>query len=375
MDFAFSPEQEALRDLARTICRDHATQDRLKAIEREPDWFDRALWAALAKANLLGVALPEDVGGSGLGLEELCLLLEQVGAAVAPVPAWSTLVLGALPIAEFGTVEQRRRWLAPAVAGDVILPAALVELPAEEPAQPQTRAVRDGGGWRLDGVKDCVPAAHLAAAIVVPASVGDNEVGVFLVEPSVTGVTLEREVATNKEPQARDDARGRSRGSRRRAGRCHPRARDRGLAGRPCRARAVRARARGRRACPTHHCGLHEGAGQEQFDRPIGSFQAVQQRAADALDRLEAIRLTTWQAAWLILDSRPPARTSRPRPASAADLGHRIVYAAQHLHGGIGVDVDYPIHRYYLWSKALELTLGSGARQLARLGEAIAAER
>src|SRR5262249_30433007 len=101
MDFAFSPEEEALRDLARTICQDHATQDRLKAIEREPDWFDRELWAALATANLLGVALLEDVGGSGLGLQELCLLLEQVGAAVAPVPAWPTLVLCALPIAEF----------------------------------------------------------------------------------------------------------------------------------------------------------------------------------------------------------------------------------------------------------------------------------
>ena len=68
MDFAFSPEQEALRDLARTICQDHATQDRLKAIERESDWFDRELWAALARANLLGVALPEDVGGGGLGM-------------------------------------------------------------------------------------------------------------------------------------------------------------------------------------------------------------------------------------------------------------------------------------------------------------------
>src|SRR5262249_59318690 len=127
---------------------------------------------------------------------------EEVGAAVGPVPAWPTLVLGALPIAEFGTSEQRRRWLTPVVAGDAILSAAPVELPAEEPAQPQTRAVRDGRGWRLDGVKDCVPAAHLAAAILVPAAIGDDEVGVFLVETSASGVTLEREVATNKEPQA-----------------------------------------------------------------------------------------------------------------------------------------------------------------------------
>ena len=118
MDFAFTPEQEALRDLARTICQDHATHERLKAIERDPDWFDRELWAALAKANLLGVALPEEVGGSGLGLEELCLLLEQVGAAVAPVPVWPTLVLGALPVAEFGTAAQRERLARPAWRAD-----------------------------------------------------------------------------------------------------------------------------------------------------------------------------------------------------------------------------------------------------------------
>src|SRR5262249_21808574 len=121
-----------------------------------------------------------------------------------------------------------------------------------------------------------------------------------------------------------------------------------------------------------------------QFDRPIGSFQAVQQRAADAWIDVEAIRLTTWQAAWRLATWQGAWRPAQGLPAReellvakfwAAEAGHRITYAAQHLHGGIGVDVDYPIHRYYLWSKALELTLGSGARQLARLGEAIAAER
>ena len=165
MDFAFTPEQEALRDLARSICQDHATHDRLKAVERDPDGIDRELWTALAQANLLGVALPESVGGSGLGLVELCLLLEQVGAAVAPVPVWPTLVLGALPVAR---VRQRRRSASagcrasrPATPSS---PRRWWSCPARSPAAPATRAVRDGAGWRLDGVKDCVPAAHLAAA-------------------------------------------------------------------------------------------------------------------------------------------------------------------------------------------------------------------
>jgi len=370
MDFAFTPEQEALRDLARSICQDHATHERLKAVERDADWFDRELWAALAKAHLLGVALPESSGGSGLGMTELCLLLEQVGAAVAPVPAWPTLVLGALPVAAFGSDAQRECWLAPVVAGTSILTAALVELPAEDPSAPQTRAVRDGSGWRLDGVKDCVPAAHLAAAVLVPARTGEGQVGVFLVEPSAPGATLERQVATNREPQARLTLAGVRVGAD-------------AVLGDPAKGRPIVEWLVDRALLGL--CALELGvveralritaqytSERRQFDRPIASFQAVQQRAADAWIDVESIRLTTWQSAWRLDAGLPASDEIRMAKFWASEAGHRIVYTAQHLHGGIGVDVDYPIHRYYLWSKTIELTLGSAPRQLAALGEAIA---
>ncbi len=371
MDFAFTAEQDALRELAQKIIGDHATHERLKVVERDPDWFDRDLWSALAKANLLGVALPEDVGGSGLGLIELCLLLEQVGACVAPVPAWATLVLGALPIVRFGSEAQRRQWLPGVASGETILTAGLVELPGEEPAAPALRAVKDGAGWRLDGAKDCVPAAHLAARVLVPARTGDGTVGVFLVDPRATGVASDRQLATNKEPQWRlelagvkvapDDVLGDPTGGRaivdwlvERAlvGLC---AMELGVAERALRITA------------------QYTTGRKQFDRPIATFQAVQQRCADAWIDVESIRLLLWQAAWRLEEGRPATEEIAAAKFWAAEGGHRVVYTAQHLHGGIGVDVDYPIHRYYLWSKAIELTLGSGARQLARLGEAIAA--
>ena len=107
MDFDFTEAQEAVRDLAATIIAGHATVERVKDVEAGAERFDRTLWAELAASNLLGIALPDDVGGSGLGIVELCLLLEQQGRRVAPVPLWPTLVLGALPIAEFGSTEQR----------------------------------------------------------------------------------------------------------------------------------------------------------------------------------------------------------------------------------------------------------------------------
>ena len=157
MDFSFSEEQDAVRELAKQILEGQMTQDRFKELDAAGQHVDTKVWAELAKANLLGIALPEDVGGNGFGIIELCLVLEQVGRTSAPVPVLATLVMGALPIAEFGTDEQKQRLLPAVVSGERVLTAALVEL-GTEPQEPTTTARRDGDGWRLDGVKVCVPA-------------------------------------------------------------------------------------------------------------------------------------------------------------------------------------------------------------------------
>jgi alkylation response protein AidB-like acyl-CoA dehydrogenase len=366
MDFAFTPEQDALRELARKILGDRLTHERLRTVEAMPDWFDREVWAELAKANLLGVALPEDVGGGGLGLVELCLLLEAVGWAVAPIPAWATLVLGALPIAEFGSAEQRARWLGPVAAGDAVLTAALVEPNADDPTRPATRARKDGAAWRLDGVKACVPAAHLAARVVVPAAT-DGGVGVFLVDPRGAGVRVARQEATNGEPQGEVTLAG---------------AAGEPL-GDPAKGDAIVAWLLERALVGL--CAIEAGvveralrmtaqyvSTREQFGKPLATFQAVSQRAADAFIDVEAIRWTMWQAAWRLAEGLPAADEVRIAKFWAAEGGHRVVYAAQHLHGGIGIDLDYPLHRYYIWSKTIELTLGSATPHLARLGAAIA---
>ena len=113
----------------------------------------------------------------------------------------------------------------------------------------------------------------------------------------------------------------------------------------------------------------------EQFGKPIATFQAVAQRAADAYIDVEAVRWTMWQAAWRLTEGRPAEDEIAVAKFWAADAGHRVTYAAQHLHGGIGLDVDYPVHRYFLWSKQIELSLGSATRQLLKLGAAMAEAR
>src|SRR5688572_20682670 len=133
MDLAFTEEQEAVRGLAREIFAGHATHDRLKEVEAGPDRVDRALWGELARANLLGAGIPENRGGIGGGVIDLCLLLEQAGATVAPVPLWETLMLGAQPLARFGSSEQHRTLLERVIGGGAFMTAALAEPDADDP--------------------------------------------------------------------------------------------------------------------------------------------------------------------------------------------------------------------------------------------------
>ena len=145
---------------------------------------------------------PRDVGGSGRGFVELALLLAEVGWSVAPVPAYATLLLGADTIARYGDEAQRKRYLPAVIDGSSLLTAGLAEPGRSDPTRPATTARRDGDGWRLDGTKELVPAAQLAHTILIPASLDDGDVGVFLVDADSDGVEIRPVVTTNGEPHA-----------------------------------------------------------------------------------------------------------------------------------------------------------------------------
>jgi alkylation response protein AidB-like acyl-CoA dehydrogenase len=370
MDFSLSEEQNAVRELARKILEDLASNERLKRVEAADPVFDRELWRELAKANLLGVAIDEEYGGNGMGFFTLCLLLEEVGRSVAPVPLLPSLVLGALPIAHLGSAAQRRRWLPGVARGEAVLSAALQEAGNDDPTRPASEARPDGDGFRLSGEKVLVPAAQIADAILVPARCADGEPGLFLVEPSAAGVTLAPQHTTDRQPHALLHLEG-----------VHVAGDARlGAAGQGAAALAWLA-ARATTALCAVQLGVSERAlamtaayavERVQFERPIGSFQAVHQRAADAYIQLQAMRLTTWDAAWRLEAGETAADAVAVAKYWAAEGGQFVGYAAQHLHGGIGIDVDYPLHRYYLWAKQNELALGAAPLQLERLGARLA---
>jgi alkylation response protein AidB-like acyl-CoA dehydrogenase len=361
MDFSLSAAQTELAGLTRKILAERDAPDRQ--------------WAALGSAGVLAAGLPESLGGDGLGLLEQCSVLSELGRAVSPVPYLASVVLAAGAIAEFGNPVQQRRWAAPAGAGSVLLTVALAEEDGDDPASPSTLAERAGEGWRLTGVKTVVPAAARADLMLVPAS-GADGVLVFLVEPSDPGVTVQPQALTDGADAGRlvldgvklDDHRllgGASGGaevtdwlvSRATVGVCAVQA---GVLERALELTAEYARSR------------------EQFGRPIGSFQAVAQRLADAYIDVEAVGLTLWQAAWLLAAGRPGDPEIDAAVASAkfwaADAGHRVAHTAVHVHGGLGIDTSYPLHRYFVAAKRAEFTLGGATAQLRRLGDILARE-
>jgi 3-oxocholest-4-en-26-oyl-CoA dehydrogenase beta subunit len=373
MDFSFSEEQEAVRELADRIFTDLSTQERLREIETAPDSdrFDVKLWAELASAGLLGIALPESAGGAGLGFLETGLLAEAAGRTAAYVPVVETLAAAAPAIAEFGSDAQMQRWLPGVVAGDTVLTTALVEL-GGTPDAPATVAEPAGDGWTLTGVKACVPSGTFADAVLVPARIEPDGVAVLLVELSADGVTVERQVANNGQPEGLVHLSGVSVG---------PEALIGSVADGPAivewmvqRSTTALTLVQAGAAAASIALLAEYTKTREQFGKPIATFQAVGQRAADAYVDTEAIRLTAWQAAWRLAEGLPAEKEIAVAKFWAADGGQRVVHAAVHLHGGVGVDREYPLHRFFLNTKHIELTLGGATDQLLRLGATLAAE-
>jgi acyl-CoA dehydrogenase len=364
MDFELSESQVELAGLARQILTDQATPQRLRAVEEQGLLFDEQLWSALCAAGVVSAALPEAIGGGGLDFLEQCSVLIELGRAIAPVP-YLTSVLSAAALGYFGTDEQRTRWAAPAAAGDLVLTAALAEELADDPELPQTRAERAGEGWRLTGSKVVVPYGSVAGAFLVPAATDDG-LALFVVLPDDAGVALELQRLVDGDTAVTLRLSSVAVGD------------DRVVPGADVAHWLI---ARATVALAAYQTGVLERAleltaeyarEREQFGRPIGSFQAVAQRLADAYIDVEAVRLTMWEAAWRIAKGLPGTTFIATAKFWAADAGHRVAHTAVHVHGGTGIDLDAPTHRYFTAAKRTEFALGGATAQLRKLGAELA---
>jgi len=361
MDFDLDENAQELQRLAAGLLDREASPARLEAHERSGDPYDDKLWKTLAGAGLLGACLPDDLGGAGLGAVELAVLLREIGAHAAPVPAYASLT-AALTLARHGTGDLRAR-LSALAEGEMVITAAVRE-PGGELAAPATTATRAGDAYVIDGVKTFVPYAEQAAHILVPARTEDGEVRVFALEPGQ--VALTPHPAATKEPMSRLSLEGVRTGADTLLGAgAHETLLGYATAG------AVATTSGALDAAlrlTTEHV-----KSREQFGRALAEFQAVTMEVGDVYIAKRALDVAMWAGVWRLAEGHDDAAEVLAVAAWAAcDGALKALYTCQHLHGGLGLDVTYPLHRHFAWVKHYAHLLGGAEARLDAIGALVA---
>ncbi|WP_068636450.1 acyl-CoA dehydrogenase family protein [Thauera butanivorans] len=360
MDFQLSEDQRAIADMAGSLFADLCTDDRLRAFDASDEAFMADLWGKCVETGLHALAIPEEAGGSGLGMTELMLVLEAQGRGLGQVPLWRHQ-LGAAALARFGGAEGAEI-AAAAAESKQLLTLSLDGAARAEGIALQAR--RDGEGWLLDGVVRAVPLGAEVCRALLLAATGDGP-RVVSVDLRADGIDKIGGVLTHGEAVAdlRFD------GFRLAAGAMLPEAALPWLEQRAIAALAALQLGVSSEQLSRSVAYINE---RRQFDRAIATFQAVQMGMADARIAIEALRSVLWQLVYRLDAGLPSPSEALAVKYLAAECGHLVGHKAQHVHGGIGVDLTYPIHRYLYWSRALGITLGGSAATLERLGDWLA---
>jgi alkylation response protein AidB-like acyl-CoA dehydrogenase len=360
MDFTLDQTQREIAELAAHILDRTAEQTVVEG------------WRAIVDGGLLGLALPEHCGGDGLGLSGAAVVLTEVGRRAVSVPVLATLGLGALPLARSGTREQQDAFLPRVVKEGLVLTAALHEPSEPLPVRPRTIARPEGDRFIVTGTKVSVPYAGRADRVLVPVTVPDAGTGLLIVDPLAQGVSvratpssgheLHHHLALNEVVVPITDLVG---------GRCDGEAvRDLYRVAVVAAALAADGLLAGALALTAHHV-----ATRQQFGRPLATLQAVAQQIADVYVTSRALHLAAWSACWRLAEGLDPGAD----PAVAAYwVGEQLrpaIAACHHLHGGLGLDRSYPLHRFSAAAAELTRFVGGPERELELLGDELFGQR
>ena len=357
LDLQFSPEQEMLRETVRGVCATASPLSVVRELEDDAVGYSPDLWKQLAHLDLIGLQLPEEYGGSGMSALESVVLYEEFGRSLAPSPHFVSSILSGGVLARAGSPQQKQEWLPGIVTGEAILtPAWLEPENGFGPRGVQVRAVPDGDGFTITGVKRHVAFARAANRLVVLARTGDAEgdVDLFLVDPAAAGVTLTQQMSISSDTQYRVDLEGvRVSGG------------DRiGAAG---------------SGWSTWDAVMHEGIilaaaqavggaqyameitvqyakDRQQFDKPLGAFQALAHYMADAATNVDGAEVLVHEAAWARSEGRSVARLAPMAKLFACQTFRDVTATAQQIFGGIGFTVEFDIQLYFRRAKQLQIS-------------------
>ncbi|HEY8491270.1 MAG TPA: acyl-CoA dehydrogenase family protein [Dehalococcoidia bacterium] len=377
MDLGLTEEQEMLKNFARDFLEKECPESLVRAMEEDERGYSPELWQKMAQQGWQGLVIPEQYGGTGMGFLDLVVLLEEFGRALVPGPFLPTVVYGALPILAFGTEAQKQEYLPKIAAGELIVTLALTEPSARWDAEGvQLQAKREGDGFVLSGTKLFVEDAHVADLLLVAArtSTGakpEDGVTVFLVDAKAPGVKAEtlKTIASDKQCEVTFE---------------NVQVPASAVLGQVDQGwEVIRYIAR---HATVAECAYLVGLAQMdfeisvnyakervQFGRPIGSFQAIQHKAADMVTDVDGSRFIMYRAAWAVAEDEPDADTYvHMAKAWVSEASRRVVAHGQQIHGGIGFTKDYKIQLYFRRQKKAELMWGDADFHREAVAEALA---
>ena len=372
MDLGLDEQQEMLKNVARDFLEKECPESLVRSMEEDEKGYSPDLWQKMAGQGWMGLTIPEQYGGVGLTICELVVLLEEFGRALVPGPFISTVVLGAVPIMEAGSDEQKKTYLPKIASGESIMTMALTEPSAKWSADGVTlEAKKSGSDYVLNGTKLFVPDAHVTDHMIVVARTGGkgaDGITLFIVDSKSDGIKFEqlKTIAADKQCEVTfENVKV-------------PAANILGKEGKGWPIVEATEKAATIAAC-AYLVGLSQmdfdvtlnyAKERVQFGRPIGSFQAIQHKLADAVIDVDGSRFITYKAAWSMAEGEPDADLMiSMAKAWASDASRRVVAHGQQIHGGIGFTKEYKIQLYFRRQKWMELMWGDGDYHREKVAE------
>lgn len=364
LNLEFTDEQNMLREMVRGLCEQHASTDAIRALEDDERGYAPEMWAQLGELGLIGLMLPEAHGGAGSSILDGVVLFEELGRALAPTPLLESAVMSAGAILKAGSDDQRGELLAAIASGEkIVVPAWLEPDNSYGPRGVQMRAEADGDSFVLSGTKVLVRFAAAADKLLVLARTGDAEgdVDLFLVDPGAPGVSIEQRYSISSDAQFRVDFDG-----------VRVTAADRvGAAGTGwatwsemmVEAMTLAAAYASGGAQYALEITVQYSKDREQFDKPLGAFQALAHDMANARTATDGAKLIAYEAAWAIDNARDDAeKLAAMAKLFVCNTFRDSTAMAQQIFGGVGFTLEYEIQLYFRRAKALQLSYNDTRR-------------
>ena len=359
MKLTLTEEQEMLKKTARDFLADNCSKTLVKQMEESETGYFRELWQEMGELGWMGLAFPEKYGGGDMSFLDLAILLEEMGRACLPGPFFSTVILGGLSILDLGSEEQKQEYLPKLIRGEKIFTLALTEPGYHnyEASSVTVEAAPDDGNYTINGTKLFVPDAHIADYLLCVARTKPKDgITIFLVDaknPRINYTTLKTiagdklcEVVFDQMPIPKANILGRL---------------NQGWSA----VQKIIQRAAVGKCCEmvgniqrVLEMTVDYAKERKQFDRPIGSFQAIQHYCADMATDVDSARFSTYQAAWMLSEGLPCTKEVAIAKAWIGEASQRVFALAHQIHGAIGATIEHDLHYYTRRAKAAELTFG-----------------